>query len=82
MQVTKKYQLTGKYAKLFAAKRGKFHKARATAIHKYSQHEPIFTTWEYFSTVPTLTVTWSTSPSYLQEDELFDFLEAEYDTVA
>jgi hypothetical protein len=82
MQVTKKYQLTGKYAKLFEAKRGKFATARAKAIHKYSQHEPIFSTWEYFSTIPTLTVTWSTAPSYFQEDELFDTLEAEYDSVA
>jgi hypothetical protein len=40
---------------------------------------PTFDTWEYFSSLGMLKITFSTAPSYLVEDDFFDCLEKHYD---
>ena len=77
--VKRTYKLAGKYLKMFEAHRGKYVSARSMAIHKDAEHETNFETWSYSGTLGELTITWKTAPSYLQEDELFDFLEAEHE---
>ena len=79
MKVVKKYDLVGKYKKLFDAKRGKFSLARSSAIFELSETMPTFDTWEYHSGAAILTITFSTAPSYLVEDDFFDCLEKHYD---
>ena len=76
--VKKRYDLVGKYAKLFDAKRGKFSLARSAALHELGETMPTFTTWEYLGGPKWLFITFSTAPSYLVEDDFFDCLEKHY----
>jgi len=77
--VKKRYDLQGKYAKLFDAKRGKFHTARVSALQELDQTMPTFTTWQYFAGPKWLEITFATAPTYLVEDDFFDCLEKHYD---
>jgi hypothetical protein len=79
MKVVKEYNLQGKYKKLFDAKRGKFSLARSGALFELGETMPTFDTWEYFSSLGMLKITFSTAPSYLVEDDFFDCLEKHYD---
>lgn len=79
MQVVKKYDLVGKYKKLFEAKRGKFSIARSSALFELGNTMPTWDTWQYHSGAAILTLTFNTAPSYLIEDEFFDCLEKHYD---
>jgi len=80
--IIRKYELVGKYRKLFDATRGKFHTARTKALYDADQTIPNFKTWEYLGCLGQLTITWDKAPSYLEEDDLFDCFEREYDSVA
>ncbi len=81
MKVVKQYNLVGKYAKLFNAKRGKFSIARSSALFELGETMPTFDSWEYFRGADILKITFSTAPSYLVEDEFFDCLEKHYNEV-
>ena len=45
----------------------------------FGETMPTFDTWEYFSSLGMLKITFSTAPSYLVEDDFFDCLEKHYD---
>jgi hypothetical protein len=82
MKVVKEYTLQGKYKKLFDAKRGKFSLARSSALFELGETMPTFDTWQHLKCLDLLQITFSTSPSYLVEDDFFDCLEKHYDKAA
>ena len=80
--ITRKYNLIGKYQKMFDAIRGKYSRARTTALFKAGEAIPNFKHWGYVRGACILTITWETAPTYLEEDDFFDFLETAYNVVA
>ena len=82
MTTVKTYDLKGKYSKLFDAQRGKYARARSRALFQAQELVPTFETYEYFSGSSILKITYSTAPSYLVEDDLFDIFEQHFNQAA
>jgi hypothetical protein len=63
--------------KLFDAKRGKYAFSRGLALIKIKEIADLsnFQGWNYDASAKDLIVSWTTGPSYYQEDVLFDWLE-------